>query len=307
MFLQQEIPFDDWFDKENCYYYNCNDNYIFIDNIEYTEGVAFDKESFYCPSFYYAFFVIDGSLKLIVDGSVFNVGKNQFFLVMPCNKIQVIKSNAKFFIIVPRAHIVLNIYDNISIPGAFKRIAFTIVHFQLDEAQLNNILNIYLLLKREAQRPNYLHKELVVREMISIFVYQTMANVTPDKEIQHIPNSKQKTLFLNFLDLLYNEYLYQRSVEFYADKLGITAKYLSYVTKQFTNKSASIVIDNFVVFKIKVLLYEGDMSVKNISELFNFKSQSFFGRYFKRITGMSPKAFVSKYNRRLLQIEEGLL
>lgn len=307
MFLHKEMLFDNWFDKENCYYYNCNDNYIFIDNIDSTCGVSFDKDTFYCSSFYYGFFVLEGSLKLIVNGSRFNVDNNQFFLVMPCNSIQVIESNAKFFIIVPRAHIVLNIYDNISIPDAFKRIAYTIVHFQLEQIQMNNILNIYMLLKREAQMPNYLHKELVVREMISIFVYETMANVNPENEIQYMPNSKQRTLFLNFLDLLYYEYLNQRSVEFYANKLDITAKYLSFVTKKFTNKSASIIIDNFVIFKIKVLLYEGDMSVKRISELFNFKSQSFFGRYFKRITGMSPKAFVSKYNRRLLQIEEELL
>ena len=37
-------------------------------------------------------------------------------------------------------------------------------------------------------------------------------------------------------------------------------------------------------------------SVKEISKSLNFQSQSFFGRYFKRITGMSPREYINKYS-----------
>ncbi len=303
MLLQEDMPFDDWFDKENCYYYNCNDNFIIIDNLNCDNKISFDKEKFYCSSFFNAIFVLEGKMKIVVDGNIFFIEKNEYFLVMPCNDIEFVNSDAKFFIIVPRVHIVLNIYDNINLPEKFKRIAFTIIHYKLDKIRISNILAIYNIIKKESLSPNYLYQELVLREMFNIFVLETFANTNVNDEIVYLPNSKQRTLFLNFLDILSEEYLYQRSVAFYANKLGITAKYLSFVTKLFTNKSASAVIDNFVVFKIKVLLYDGELSVKSISKLFNFKSQSFFGRFFKRITGLSPKSFVAKYNRRLLKIQ----
>ncbi|WP_291542444.1 helix-turn-helix domain-containing protein [Bacteroides sp.] len=41
----------------------------------------------------------------------------------------------------------------------------------------------------------------------------------------------------------------------------------------------------------KALLRSTNMTVQQIGDELNFPSQSFFGKYFKRLTGMSPKAY----------------
>jgi len=299
MYLQNEMPFDNWFDKDKFFVYNCNDNFIIIDNLDYKNKFVVNKGQFYCSSFYISIFVGEGQMRIMVDGNLFNVETNQYFIIMPCNEVEFLDSSAKFFIFVSRSHIIHNLQDHLDSSLEHKKLAFTILHYKLNKNRLDNILNIYLILKKEAQRPDYSYKELVIREMYSAIFYEILANLSPEDEIQYLPNSKQRNIYLRFLEILNKDYLTQRSVVYYADKLGITAKYLSFVTNIFTNKSASVVIDTFVVFKIKVLLYEGNMSVKSISEMFNFKSQSFFGRYFKRMTGMSPRNFVANYNKRL--------
>lgn len=147
-------------------------------------------------------------------------------------------------------------------------------------------------------------KELAFREYASIFLLNIISKLEEFNEIHYYPMNKRRSAFIKFQELLHFNYMQNRNVLFYAEQLGITPKYLSYITTYYTGFPASVVIDNYVVFRIKVMLYEGELNIKKISEMFNFQSQSFFGRYFKRITGMSPREFVVKFNKRLYRVEE---
>ena len=83
----------------------------------------------------------------------------------------------------------------------------------------------------------------------------------------------------------------ERSVEYYASKLGITPKYLSLVCKKQTGRNASKIIDDAVIGKAKELLAQPGLSILEVSERLNFVSQSFFGKYFKQRTGISPSRY----------------
>ena len=78
--------------------------------------------------------------------------------------------------------------------------------------------------------------------------------------------------------------------------MHITPKYLSAIVKTFTQLTASQVIDQYVIFAIKQSLYSNQHNIKTISAEYNFPSQSFFGRYFKRLTGMSPNVYIKHHN-----------
>ena len=80
-------------------------------------------------------------------------------------------------------------------------------------------------------------------------------------------------------------------MEFYADKMCLTPKYLSKVIKEKSSKSASEWIDNYVTLEARALLKSTNMTIRQISDELNFPSQSFFGKYFKRHQGMSPKEY----------------
>ena len=100
--------------------------------------------------------------------------------------------------------------------------------------------------------------------------------------------SRQEELFKRFIQLVHKHCTTQREVSFYANKLFITPRYLSTVIQNVTNTTAKSIIDKHVILEIKVLLKSTNLSVQEISNQLCFPDQSFFGRYFKKHTGLSP-------------------
>ena len=83
----------------------------------------------------------------------------------------------------------------------------------------------------------------------------------------------------------------KRSVSYYADKMFLTAKHLSTVVKEISGKTAGEWIDSLVVLEAKALLKSSELSIQEIADELHFANQSFFGKYFKHHTGMSPKEY----------------
>lgn len=94
-----------------------------------------------------------------------------------------------------------------------------------------------------------------------------------------------------FLSLVQEYFRSERFLEFYANKLGITPKHLSRTVKKQTGFTAVEWIEKYVILEAKVLLKSSNLNIQQIADELNFPSQSFFGKYFKKITGMSPKEF----------------
>jgi AraC-like DNA-binding protein len=105
------------------------------------------------------------------------------------------------------------------------------------------------------------------------------------------PQSKQGILLNRFMNLVQENFREQREVGFYADRLCLTPKYLLKVIRDNSGSSAGEWIDNYVALEAKALLKSTNMTIQQISEELNFPSQSFFGKYFKRIVGVSPKEY----------------
>ncbi len=83
----------------------------------------------------------------------------------------------------------------------------------------------------------------------------------------------------------------QHTVEWYASQMCLAPKYLSNVVKQTLNVSPNACIDKALMRQAKSLLSSTSLSVQQISDRLGFQNQSHFGTFFKRQTGMSPKAF----------------
>lgn len=94
-----------------------------------------------------------------------------------------------------------------------------------------------------------------------------------------------------FLILAQNNFKKERFLEFYADALGVTPKHLSKKIKEHTGFTAVEWINRFVILEAKVMLRSSNLNIQQIAQELNFPSQSFFGKYFKKATGISPKDF----------------
>ena len=96
--------------------------------------------------------------------------------------------------------------------------------------------------------------------------------------------SKAEIISKNFTQLVMQNYTMQRSVAWYAKRLGITQAHLSSIIKQTTGKTCIEIITSMVIMDAKAQLKSTNLTL-------NFTNMSFFGKYFKRYVGMSPQEY----------------
>lgn len=134
-------------------------------------------------------------------------------------------------------------------------------------------------------------KMVIVRDIFAGFVRTTgemySKRLTDGVRIK----SRQEDYFEKFIRQVTRHHQKERSVKFYADALHITPKYLSTIIKEISGKSAASWINDFVIQQSKILLKFSGKSIQEITYELNFSTQSFFGKYFKRHTGMSPSEY----------------
>lgn len=179
--------------------------------------------------------------------------------------------------------------DTINIPGWQQKylMLYNNPTTHLDAEQLTALRIFFGILYRAAANTGNPFRLQVIENLIRVFYYGGISNCEPSTS-----NSTYKNKIVErFLDLVRENYRTERMIGFYADSICITPKYLSKVVKENTGRSAGEWIESHVILEARALLQSSDMTIQQIAAALNFPNQSFFGKYFKRATGMSPKQY----------------
>lgn len=134
----------------------------------------------------------------------------------------------------------------------------------------------------------------IARCIIAALTYQVLGMLT--MRLKDMPETKpqrsrRSTYVSDFMELVHKHHHRERSVAFYASKLFISPKYLSLIIKENTGRSATEVIDSYVILEAKNLLRFSGKNIQQVAYDLNFPNQSSFGKYFKHLTGMSPSEY----------------
>lgn len=116
--------------------------------------------------------------------------------------------------------------------------------------------------------------------------YQPLVHAGGDKDV-----SRAQQIFDRFMSLLQAHHDKVRTLQFYADKMCLTPKYVSGMIKSYSGKAALEWINDYVVLEARMMLRYTQMSVQEISYSLNFPTQSAFGKYFKQQVGVSPRHY----------------
>ena len=115
-------------------------------------------------------------------------------------------------------------------------------------------------------------------------------NDTATTEIYTLSLHDALPIFFNrFMMLMERDYKKSRDVNYYAEQMNITSKYLSNIVRQVTGHTPKIIIDQYVVLQLKMQLKRSAQSIKEMAWEYHFADASFFCRYFKKHTGMTPQ------------------
>ncbi len=284
-------------DFPGCWFGSYGGKYMLADNLSTPTMQVLAHEPFYNQIYAIMFVVQKGALHMTVDGIHLELKSNDYLIIAPCTTIQIEESNARFICQMVLAHLMIENYTRMDLVFCLNWNSFCFHYYHIKANQRERFVAIYDMMKREMQRKDYRMKEFVFRSYVSLYLLNGREVHRSTVEEKCYPDTRQRQLFEQFLKLLNENYKLHRDVQFYANELQVSSKYLSLITHKYALDTASSIIDNFVAFHIKLLLYENTYNVKQISEKLNFPTQSFFGRYFKRIVGCSPRHFVLNYSR----------
>lgn len=133
-------------------------------------------------------------------------------------------------------------------------------------------------------------KEILVHAFYS-FLFQIEALRLRDTDSNYFPFSRQEIHVHKFQNLVQQQFRELRTIKSYAEQLNVSAKYLTEIVKRSTGRHASEMITEQVIKEAKLLLQNPHLSIGEIADKLHFGDQSFFGKYFKRQTAVSPKRY----------------
>lgn len=162
----------------------------------------------------------------------------------------------------------------------------------LDDSGIENIMTTFSLLRKRISNDSYIYKKEAARCLIQLFFFD-MVNINPTKEYEKKGiTSRKKHIFNMFMNLLKDNYKKERRLSFYADRLCMTPKYMSRIIFEVSGQHAIDWIRYYTIAGAKILLRSGEYTAQQVSEMLNFPNSSFFGTYFRKATGYSPKKYM---------------
>ena len=166
-----------------------------------------------------------------------------------------------------------------------------IIKITSDEMEsLSLIYDMFSHLMKGTQRPFH---SMAMNSLCDLLFYQTLG-IYASRQNKIVHKSRRDELFSKFVELLEQNFKVQRCVNYYAENLCVTPKHLSTVLKEISGKTCGEWIDQRVILEAKLLLRTTGLNIQEISLLLNFSNQSFFGKYFKHLTGVSPRDYRNK-------------
>lgn len=238
---------------------------------------------------------LNGYTRVAINMQEYFIGPGTMMTVVPDQIIQSIEISDEYqgIIICVSRNYTDEVFPKVKVmlPFFFYTKEYPCVNIRGEE--LNRIMEYYNMFWERTRRGSEVSRD-VIQALLVAFIYEIyevyLARIPRKRELKN----RKEILFDRFMRTLSANYKKERSVNFYARELFLTPKHLSSVVKEVSGKTAGEWIDNFVLFEAKALLKSSQKNIQEISDELNFSNQSFFGKYFKHYTGMSPKEYRKK-------------
>ena len=182
-----------------------------------------------------------------------------------------------------------------------------LVEFRMPQAMQKTMVFIHLDIIRLSNRnffriKNYFdliadcmeeRKKLVTPiEYLVLSLLNYINIISADTQTAKQQKNRREVLYENFMEELNREdVIFSRDVSYYACKLQISPKYLGNVVKEISGKSVQHWINSRTLHDAQEILKRDTLPIKEVALKLGFKEVSSFSRFFRRHTGMTPRAY----------------
>ena len=127
---------------------------------------------------------------------------------------------------------------------------------------------------------------------VLIALLKELQVIQMQQALQHNqPIIRNSQLLYQFFVLLRKCSITEHKVAFYIDRLYVTSSKLNQLVKEATGLTVQQWLNHSILIKAKAMLYYTDYTIEEIAERMNFSSTSFFSKFFKKGTGLTPKTY----------------
>jgi AraC family transcriptional regulator, transcriptional activator of pobA len=268
---------------------------IFCVNTLYN-GANIPANTPYRSDYYGIAICIEGKATLMADLQTYTIQQHSIIAIAPHIIKQWTQRSNNFSTITVffKLDLIVSILKNTDFLNQFIYFSSNENHvLPIDKHTATEIEHAMQLLQNILQSNHAYKVEMAVHQLsILLFQYQALFQTANFKKAAIQTRSQQ--IELSFRNLVIKHFKQQHNVKFYADLLFITPKHLSEIIKSETGKTAGAIIDEAIMLEASVLLSGTQLSVNEIADMLGFKEQSAFGKFFKNLSGLSPKEYKNK-------------
>ena len=233
------------------------------------------------------FILLDkGESRIIIEGKEYNLKAPCLAVVMPNQTYSLLETsdNLELRAIIMSSNFTVNLMSS----SLNKMISDNpVIDISSDIISFNTYYNVLLHTVRSSFKSSHLESAKHLTMSMLYFYARKLEHLEKDKK-------KREIVFDRFCDDVRKFYKINRSIPFYSGRLAVSSKYLNDIVKEKTGITANEYIDRQTIIECKALLSSTDMSILKISLMMHFPSYSVFGKFFKRMTGMTPTEYREK-------------
>lgn len=224
---------------------------------------------------------------IVIDNKEYTLSRNNI-IILPENHI--ISNIAKQFeglrgVIAVSTDYVLNMPSPID-TNIFSYSRYISV-INVSDDKFEDLMSYYRFIHKESKEESRYQTE-IIRSIFYALILEIITEYEKMFSTEAAQNIRANDLSDRFFRLLAANHKSHRTVQFYADKLNLTPKYLSTVVKRATGRPILDWIHEAILIDAKMLLRATDLTVQEISDQLNFSSPSAFVQFIKCHTGSTP-------------------
>lgn len=241
-------------------------------------------------------FCVNGEAGMQINLQHYRLAPGVLVCSVPENIIQMSNpSNLKVYTIIMSSDFLKKVNVNVKDQMALYLFARKHPLLSLDYPEVRTLEKYYYLLEDILQGDDMHNVQIVEGVVHSLFCKLNIMSARYRKDVadeqHHTAIERDEEVFVHFMELLSQHHASERNLSFYSGKIGITPKYLSRLVKHYSGRTAAEWVDDYVVLEAKTMIKHSGYTIQEIAYKLNFPSSTFFGKYFKRLTGMSPRQY----------------
>ncbi len=133
--------------------------------------------------------------------------------------------------------------------------------------------------------------EEVIKASLEIFFIEYVRQSSGPAGTAAPSGAYMQERFEEFIELMETHIASHKQVSAYTEFMNLSSYQLNEVTKTAVGKTASALIDEYILLETKRYLLATANQVKEVADQLGYDDVSYFIRFFKKHTGYSPEAF----------------